>query len=90
MLTAATQSAWAENPHTAQTKFSRVWRFCFAVCPHSDGEAIEVLRPIFSKVCTDFEAQLVQIDGQGNHVHLLVNRLITDELLEEGVQLRAP
>jgi putative transposase len=38
-----------------------------------DGGAIEALRSIFSKVCTDFEAQLVQIDGQGNHVHLLVN-----------------
>jgi len=38
-----------------------------------DGEAIEKLRPIFSKVCTDFEAGLVQMDGEGNHVHLLVN-----------------
>jgi len=38
-----------------------------------DGEAIERLRPIFSKVCTDFEAVLVQLDGESNHVHLLVN-----------------
>ena len=38
-----------------------------------DGEAIGALRPIFSKVCSDFEAQLVQLDGEGNHVHLLVN-----------------
>jgi len=38
-----------------------------------DGEAIEKLRRIFSKVCTDFEAGLVQMDGEGNHVHLLVN-----------------
>ena len=38
-----------------------------------DGEAIERLRRIFSKVCTDFEAVLVQIDGESNHVHLLVN-----------------
>jgi putative transposase len=38
-----------------------------------DGEAIEQLRHIFSKVCTDFEAQLVQLEGEGNHVHLLVN-----------------
>jgi putative transposase len=37
------------------------------------GEAIEHLRHIFSKVCTDFEAQLVQMDSEGNHVHLLVN-----------------
>jgi putative transposase len=38
-----------------------------------DGEAIEKLRHIFSKVCTDFEAVLVEIDGESNHVHLLVN-----------------
>ncbi len=38
-----------------------------------DGEAIEKLRPIFSKVCTDFEAGLVQMDGESNPVHLLVN-----------------
>ncbi len=25
------------------------------------------------EVCTDFEAQLVQMDGESNHVHLLVN-----------------
>ena len=34
---------------------------------------MERLRQIFSKVCTDFEAMLVQMDGEGNHVHLLVN-----------------
>jgi len=38
-----------------------------------DGEAIERLRLIFSKVCTDFAAVLVQLDGERNHVHLLVN-----------------
>ncbi len=38
-----------------------------------DGQAIEKLRPIFSKVCTDFEAVLVQMDGESNHLHLLVN-----------------
>src|SRR6202163_3581296 len=37
------------------------------------GEAIERLRHIFSKVCTDFEAVLVHLDGETNHVHLLVN-----------------
>ncbi|HEX7696210.1 MAG TPA: IS200/IS605 family transposase [Candidatus Acidoferrum sp.] len=37
-----------------------------------DGEAMERLRQIFSKVCTDFEAVLVQLDGASNHVHLLV------------------
>jgi putative transposase len=38
-----------------------------------DGEAIEKLRHIFSKVCTDFAALLVQMDGESNHLHLLVN-----------------
>jgi putative transposase len=38
-----------------------------------DGNAIERLHAIFSKVCMDFEAQLVEMDGQDNHVHLLVN-----------------
>ncbi len=30
------------------------------------------MRTIFEKVCTDFEANLVEIDGEGDHVHLLV------------------
>lgn len=38
-----------------------------------DGDAIEQLRPIFEKVCNDFEAELVEIDGEDDHVHLLVN-----------------
>ena len=38
-----------------------------------DDQAIEQLRHIFSKVCRDFESELVHLDGRGNHVHLLVN-----------------
>jgi putative transposase len=38
-----------------------------------DGDAINRLRAIFTKVCGDFEAQLVEMDGEDNHVHLLVN-----------------
>ena len=37
-----------------------------------DGKAIASLRTIFSKVCTDFAATLVEMDGEDNHVHLLV------------------
>lgn len=37
-----------------------------------DARAIEALRPIFAKVCTDFEAQLVEMDGEDDHVHLLI------------------
>ena len=36
-------------------------------------EVIEDLRGIFAKVCTDFEAELVEFDGEDDHVHLLVN-----------------
>lgn len=38
-----------------------------------DGDAIIRLRAIFTKVCTDFESELVEMDGEDNHVHLLVN-----------------
>ncbi len=38
-----------------------------------DGDAITRLRTIFTNVCNDFEAQLVEMDGEDNHVHLLVN-----------------
>ena len=31
------------------------------------------LRSLFSGVCHDFEAELVEFDGEDDHVHLLVN-----------------
>jgi len=34
--------------------------------------AIEVIREAASKVCVDFTAQLVEMDGEDDHVHLLV------------------
>lgn len=37
-----------------------------------DGAAIETLRGIFEKVCTDFGAELRACDGEDDHVHLLV------------------
>lgn len=37
-----------------------------------DGDAIARLRVMFSTVCTKFECQLVEMDGEDNHVHLLV------------------
>lgn len=40
-----------------------------------DKEAIDRLRELFSKVCSDFEERLVEMDGEGDHVHLLVNYL---------------
>ncbi len=37
-----------------------------------DGPAIERLREIFADVCRDFEARLVEMDGEDDHVLLLV------------------
>jgi len=36
------------------------------------AQAIEILRPIFAKVCVDFEAELVEFNGEDDHVHLLI------------------
>ena len=37
-----------------------------------DDDSINRLRTIFSKVCANFGACLVEMDGAGDHVHLLV------------------
>ena len=36
-------------------------------------EILSDLESIFSKICNDFEAELVEFDGEHDHVHLLVN-----------------
>ena len=36
-------------------------------------EVLDDLRTVFASVCTDFEAELVEFDGEDDHVHLLVN-----------------
>lgn len=36
-------------------------------------EVLADLRDIFASVCADFEAELVEFDGEDDHVHLLVN-----------------
>ncbi len=33
----------------------------------------ETMREVFERVCLDFEAVLVEFDGEDDHVHLLVN-----------------
>lgn len=38
-----------------------------------DQDAIEKLRGYFSSVCADFDVELVEMDGEGDHVHLLIN-----------------
>ncbi|PPL14046.1 IS200/IS605 family transposase, partial [Oceanisphaera arctica] len=38
-----------------------------------DKAAIDRLRALFTKICADFEAELKEMDGDIDHVHLLVN-----------------
>lgn len=38
-----------------------------------DSAAIDRLRELFAKVCNDFEAQLVEMEGERDYVHLLVS-----------------
>ena len=38
-----------------------------------DGDALERLQAIFEKVCRDFQAQLVEMNGEAEHVHLLIH-----------------
>ncbi|EGV2901856.1 IS200/IS605 family transposase [Salmonella enterica] len=38
-----------------------------------DQDAIEKLRSYFTSVCTDFDVELVEMDGKRDHVHLLIN-----------------
>lgn len=41
-------------------------------CRGFDDDAINRLRNIFAKICTDYEAHLIEMDGEDDHVHLLV------------------
>jgi putative transposase len=38
-----------------------------------DGDALQRLKAIFEKVCTDFDAHLLEMNGESEHVHLLIN-----------------
>lgn len=37
------------------------------------GEHLDFLEGVFRSVCTDFEAELVEFNGEDDHVHLLVH-----------------
>src|SRR5260370_17700929 len=37
-----------------------------------DRDALDRLRLLFTKICTDFESQLTEMHGKDHHVHLLV------------------
>ncbi|WP_459947958.1 IS200/IS605 family transposase, partial [Desulfocastanea catecholica] len=34
-----------------------------------DGKAIEILRESFTKICGDFETELIEFNGEHDHVH---------------------
>jgi putative transposase len=36
------------------------------------GKHLDTLREVFASVCADFGAELVELDGEDDHVHLLV------------------
>ena len=38
-----------------------------------DGDALQRLKVMLEKVCSDFQAQLVETHGEAEHVHLLIN-----------------
>ncbi|EPE2305257.1 IS200/IS605 family transposase [Salmonella enterica subsp. enterica serovar Muenchen] len=38
-----------------------------------DQDAIDKLRGYFASVCADFDVELVEMDGENDHVHLLIN-----------------
>jgi putative transposase len=37
-----------------------------------NGKHLDALREVFASVCGDFDAELVEMDGEDDHVHLLV------------------
>jgi len=38
-----------------------------------EGYMFPTLKKIFKKVCHDFQSELIEFDGEDDHVHLLVN-----------------
>ena len=66
------------------------------------AEHLDFLREVFAKVCTDFQARLVEMNGEDDHVHLrveyppkvavasLVNSLkgVSSRLLRKHYQVR--
>jgi REP element-mobilizing transposase RayT len=60
---------------TSHNVFSTFMRMCLRSKVSRrvfDAQAIDVLRATFADVCSDTHATLVQMDAEGNHVHLLV------------------
>jgi putative transposase len=52
----------------AHLVFVSKYRRCVFTKSHLD-----TMRQIFTKICNDYEAELVEFDGEKDHVHLLIN-----------------
>jgi putative transposase len=50
-----------------------------------EREQIEALSEIFTRMCESFDVQLAQVNGESDHVHLLVNSLkgVSSRLLQK-------
>lgn len=68
-----TKSTTLDKARNAYSKCTCIWSYLSKYRRKVfDGDPIERLRPIFAKVCADFQAQLIEMDGEDDHVHLLV------------------
>ncbi len=45
-----------------------------------DGEAIATLRGVFERLCESAQSQLIEMDGEADHVHLLIQHRPTTTL----------
>ena len=54
------------------TPHPRITQSLGIVVPVFDAQSIDVLRGIFADVCSDANATPVEMDGEDDHVHLLV------------------
>jgi putative transposase len=65
-----------DNRHGRRCAFALHDHLVFATKYRSkvfDRDAVQRLKIMFEKVCNDFEAQLVEMNGAAEHVHLLIN-----------------
>ena len=68
---------WIKKPISGVEGIVFSWcMFTWSLSPDTDArffDATEKLRTYFSNVCAYFEAELVEMDGEPDHVHLLIN-----------------
>ncbi|WP_321936488.1 IS200/IS605 family transposase [Paraburkholderia sp. J8-2] len=70
------RSTYAELRHGRHCVFSMHVHLVFVTKYRRDvftKAILDDMRIVFANVCRDFEAKLVEFDGEDDHVHLLVN-----------------